>query len=687
MPRRRYNDGYDDGYGYNNYYQEPPQGGLLNFSPFTPTFIGKPVNEMAGAMQAFRQTGDAILDTEDALGQVLAQSQVDPKDIGILVNQKNMLDQGIKDIAASGDFGPARIKMRSLLTKFNQDGSRPAAEARYQTKLQAITDANKLASELKISPQTLSVKLQRIEDTFTPTTKNPITGNYDRNYIPPPLEEDFDFHTFLSQFMSNKQKSLVEQGYTPYYGDIPIDETDPNSSTTRRLIAFRKGAEASISVTELEDEAIRALEVNGKVKPTSRDLSQYYGTSEHDVLKKIVRPYAELFGVSQVTADYDKIFEYDKTNPQLDYNRAMISRGAQIKNPLTGGIDQYAAAYTTQGAPNMNTYVGGLSPAPQINQPNVGGFGYNIPSIINDPIRGKMVDRILRKDFNTSLADLSKKDPTNVADKQYVDNTLNKVNDVLKSFAKNNIVNDPVPLTTPAESAYSNWEMFSQEKPTLTYHKDGEVTGSIDLENATIVDDATKKKLTWEEFKKQSNPGVDATVELIPRGQFQADNSLAAIMNDQSLLKARMYNINGKNYIIGTTSIPIYESDKMESELGKLRYTAGYEDDFPFIPDTKAQANYTGITSDGRPQYNYTIKTGITGLNDTKAKILNNIGSPDKIPDILKTIKIDGDNLLPSDIAKIEEYIYSGITTVDNPQQNSLIFEVIQDMINNPKYK
>ena len=129
MPRRYNDDYYGSGYRYNPQPIYPSAGqSLLNFSQFQPTFIGKPVNEMGQAMQAFRTQADAILDTRDALGQTLAQAQVHPNDRGMIVERKRWLDEGIKDVVNSGDFGPATIQMRNLLNRFKQDPGLPAAE-------------------------------------------------------------------------------------------------------------------------------------------------------------------------------------------------------------------------------------------------------------------------------------------------------------------------------------------------------------------------------------------------------------------------------------------------------------------------------------------------------------------------------------------------------------------------------
>ena len=323
-------DFYGRGYGRARAPYYNPGQSLINFSQFQPTFVGQPIAEMGQAYKSYRDTADIIMNSEDALAETLAQANVDPIDRPGLVERKQWLDEGIKKIAASGDFGPAKIQMRNLLNRFRQDQFIPAAENRYKQKLEAIKTVNTMAANQELSPQRLELKLNDINKTFTATTPDQY-GKYTTEYIPPVAEKEFDFHTFLTQFMENKKKTLEGLGYTPVYGMVPSNPNDINSPKVERLLAFRHGVHGEIPVAALEQEASDALRVNGKAKPTIRDLSRYYtdksitdqnptlAKTEDQIITDMVIPYAELFGVNEVVPDYDRIFDYSNNNAPSTY--------------------------------------------------------------------------------------------------------------------------------------------------------------------------------------------------------------------------------------------------------------------------------------------------------------------------------------------------------------------------------
>lgn len=694
---------------------------LLNFSTFQPTFIGQPIQEMGAAYKAYRDTADMILDTGDALGQTLSQMNVDPKDRPMLAQKKLELDSMLKDVATTGDFAPARVKMRNVLNTVKQDQFYPAAENRYAMKLKAIEEVNKKAGNLDIGPQLRDIYLKDIESSFSPTDPD-VNGIYTKEFIPRQLSNEFDFHKFLREFASDNRLSWKSLGYNPIEREIKINPDDPNSPTVKRLVAWQHGITGEIKADDLETMASAALRSNDIAKGSIIDLTRYAneiegrGITEDTMIKQIVRPYAENFAYSDIRPAYDAAKDYDLNNPNLYQTQQQfgISGGVSVPSPISGGLGSFATTNFPYGGASGSSGYGSISGG--IGQTSAPAqFKYNIPSIIGDPKMHSIANTILSQSpFQTDLEKLSKFDPSKDGDWRYVNTALDYLDTEMKRIATigSQIVNDMYPITDPYLTATKNQEMFglnykidsngnvSFDEPTLEF-KDGYQVNSLDLKNATIIKDSTKEKLSYEDFIKEikednfgsSSATTTANIPLRLRGVYNPDNTLAYVNDDASLLKAGVYNIGGENYIIGTNTIPFNDNDLMQRDIGKTRYLPGYYTDFSsdagqiWFPDTKIKANNYATNTDGRPLFNYELKTKSSTIDTYYNQLKDNLGNLGKqtVGERLNEIANQRGqyiNVTQKDAFLLNEYLNTGQLQVTDPKDIANMYTYLQYLLN-----
>lgn len=630
MPYETYNP-----YGNRRFvpYQNEGQS-LLNFSTFQPTFIGQPIQEMGAAYKAYRDTADMILDTGDALGQTLSQMNVDPKDRPMLAQKKLELDSMLKDVAATGDFAPARVKMRNVLNTVKQDQFYPAAENKYAMKLKAIEEANKKAGDLKVGPERLGIYLNKVENSFNPTVPDPVTGMYNKEFIAPPLPDDFDYHTFLSQFMSNETKKLTDLGLSPIYVDIKTDPNDPNSPTVKRLFGYGKGTKAEITVDELKRKAVDALSYNEKAMPTTTDLADYYKTTKEDFLKTIVRPYAETFSVDDKVMDYIKATEYDNTTPNYSNN----------VGPYPPQITTVPGIVTKQNPMNFSVMQAYNQPTPTASyytnpgdETRTSAPKYNVAALPEN--ERKIAYRMLENLYGVTQQEIGKNYNT-----KRIQDVLESVYNSLTSLSTgeqiiNNKAIQYVPNSNYRYVAGENLDPKMDDETYLTKkifginpgQKGVQPTPSTSLKNVPMYNLSTNEEITYDDLNDMVSytdaagqkiyPALRVTHELTP------ENLLPFVTGNYAYNRGVIVQVGDETLVIGTDPSEIKPEDILLNKISSATLAPGQLVNIPEFYNSKLITMKAGTDATGSPIYTYTTnidKSDIASMdNDVSSQILN----------------------------------------------------------------
>ena len=383
--------------------------------------------------------------------------------------------------------------------------------------------------------------------------------------------------------------------------------------------------------------------------------------------------------------------DYDFKNPPQPWNVYGISRASQIADPLANGLSSFENNNTGTSVPSQNnpTPVGGLTPySPNLTPTD--NFKYNVAKIINDPVQHDIVNTMLKNSpYQTTLEDLVGRDNKDITQRTYVDTVLDWIDARMKERKPANIVNDVYGIATPADATAVNYEMFSQdvgETPLIEFDKDGKILNSPDFSKVTIIDEATGEEVKSDKFI-EGITSPNGKVKMTLRGVLSPDNTQAYLKNNDWLLNGRVYEVQGKTYIMGSNTIPISYSDKIQKDIGKSRYTYGYWNDMTTLKNSKVRANELPYTStDGRPVFNYDFETKYDELNTMKTDILNNVSTIDKLNSIIdNTLPLQGND--PEDIKILHEYLNTGKISADSPARISNMITNIQDLMKNPNYK
>lgn len=118
MPRRYQDDASLYG-NYPDYGNMPsaPSGGLLSFNQMSPTYFGRPVEEIGTMMQGMDAMNTQMINQYDKIDFALNTTEVMPEDGQLLLSAKEGLRKDIDDIASSEDYSMATAKLRFALKR------------------------------------------------------------------------------------------------------------------------------------------------------------------------------------------------------------------------------------------------------------------------------------------------------------------------------------------------------------------------------------------------------------------------------------------------------------------------------------------------------------------------------------------------------------------------------------------
>lgn len=292
----------------------------LNFKPYMPTFIGRPVQEIGQMYQAFDKNLRYINDVQDALDVAMSDAELGIKeeDWHIAQRRKDAIRTSLSQVAESGNFRAAGLIVNKALKDFQTDNALKAARMRaedYDKKMEEIRTSEHYHPKQK--------EFYLTHTPFTPTTD--VSGYYPTTFDAPTPAPMVDMNKLLLPIANSIKAEISSLGLEavedPDTGLVAYWTDGENTRWSReRVSKILEGViagdpNASAYVADLSkayntDDALAAAAMAGMFDEEGNPLiseeayQNYMDAKTTELVRDIARPYVDAIAVDQSKERY-----------------------------------------------------------------------------------------------------------------------------------------------------------------------------------------------------------------------------------------------------------------------------------------------------------------------------------------------------------------------------------------------
>jgi len=338
---------------------------IIDFKSYKPTFIGKPVDELATMMKSTAERQQRVYDTTSTMDMMLSETseKLESSELYRVDEARTKIKESLGELANATDHRTSDVKLNKMVLDLNKDKGLNAAMTKSANFKKAKDDAHAFYMDGKTDRSiyekiTSMFKYEPVEADINGYYDTNIESSYENvkgggNAAGYNFAEIVDFNELLKDGSSNLQN---------IYGGTPtvVYVKDPKTGQNIRMIKIKRtGVSGGIAGSDNGEDLISVEEYSNSLKsildndPAAvnymQDIALAKGNTPEEVAKDIATAYAINHSAVQnmdryINAPLDKIDKED--NEETPVNEIEGTTGIVFKRNITDITD-----LTTPDAP------------------------------------------------------------------------------------------------------------------------------------------------------------------------------------------------------------------------------------------------------------------------------------------------------------------------------------------------